>query len=447
MTRKETPAPTAPVVAAPPGSLGALAALGGLSALWSLFLWAELLITRAGGTPFCPLGESGQCTALWDGAFASAVHRLSGVPIAGWGLAWGLAACALPLLALVRAAEGRPQPALVTAIRLTAAGGAAAVLVFLAVSAAAGTLCSGCIGTYLLVAGYAGIALAGWQPLGMPQPSQGAALALGSNALALLLLVYPGLHTPKGAVEAGRQAVARAAARSVGTGDAARDRALENLVSSLDPGLKQTLSDSLELYRRGPAFSLAPPRFVVGPSDAPVRITEFTDILCEHCAQLHESLQELSRLAPAGSFNIEPRQFPLDGECNPAVQRAELPVRCAAARAQICLEGPQAMEYSTALFAKQKTLSVEDVLTIGSRFLPRERLSACMSSPQTQAKLADDVAFAMRYDPEGTPLVVVNGRKATAFPALLYALVLTGGASSHPAFDSLPPPNPDAHIH
>jgi protein-disulfide isomerase len=438
--------PTAPQP--PPGSLGGLVALGALSALWSLFLWAELVRARAGGTPFCPLGEAGQCSALWDGAFASAVHRLSGVPIAGWGLAWGLAAAALPLVALVRAAEGRPLPALVSAIRLTAGIGAVAVFVFLAVSAAAGTLCSGCIATYLLVAGYAGIALAGWQPLGLPDARQGLAIAAGSQALALLLLVYPGLRTPTNATQASRQAVAESGARSTGTGDAARDQKLAEFVASLEPGLKQTLSDALNLYRNGIAFPVGPPRFVVGPAEAPVRITEFTDVLCDHCAQLHESLQELARFAPAGSFNVEPRQFPLDGACNPAVQRSEAPVRCVAAKAQICLEGsPHATEFSGALFAKQKTLTVEDVYAIGARYLARDQLQACVASPQTQAKLFDDINSAMRYELEGTPLVVVNGRKATSFPALLYALVLTRGASSHPVFDTLPAPNPGAHLH
>jgi serine/threonine-protein kinase len=435
--------------APPPGSLGGLVALGALSALWALFLWAELLLARAGGSPFCPLGEAGQCTALWDGAFASLVHRYSGVPIAGWGLAWGLAATALPLFALVRAAEGRALPSLVTAIRLTAGLGAVAVFVFLAVSVAAGTLCGGCIGTYLFVAGYAGIALVGWKPLGLPEPRQGAAVALGAHALALLVLVYPGLRTPREAGEAGREALAKAAAASSpGTSDAARDKALEDFVASLDPSLKQTLSDALGLYERGPAFPAPPPRFVVGPAEAPVRITEFTDVLCDHCAQLHESLQQLARLAPPGSFNVEPRQFPLDGECNPAVQRRELPVRCAAAKAQICMETtPHATEFTGALFAKQKSLGVEDVYAIGSRYVAREALEACVASPQTQARLQDDIAFALRYEPEGTPLVVVNGRKAVAFPAFLYALVLTRGASNHPAFDRLPPANPNAHLH
>jgi hypothetical protein len=68
-------------------------------------------------------------------------------------------------------------------------------------------------------------------------------------------------------------------------------------------------------------------------------------------------------------------------------------------------------------------------------------------SPATQARLSEDIAFAARYRPDGTPLVLVNGRKGTSFGPFLYAMALTGGAAEHPAFASLPPARQDAHIH
>jgi hypothetical protein len=55
--------------------------------------------------------------------------------------------------------------------------------------------------------------------------------------------------------------------------------------------------------------------------------------------------------------------------------------------------------------------------------------------------LQDDVEYAWRYQPEGTPLVVVNGRKATQSGAFLYSMALTGGDAKSPAFERLPPPN------
>jgi serine/threonine-protein kinase len=70
-----------------------------------------------------------------------------------------------------------------------------------------------------------------------------------------------------------------------------------------------------------------------------------------------------------------------------------------------------------------------------------------MASAATAAKLQDDIQLALRYELDGTPLVLVNGRKAVAFPPFLYAMVLTRGALDDPAFASLPPANPNAHLH
>ena len=38
-----------------------------------------------------------------------------------------------------------------------------------------------------------------------------------------------------------------------------------------------------------------------------------------------------------------------------------------------------------------------------------------MASATTEAKLLDDIAWAVEHDIHGTPLVLVNGRKAPAF--------------------------------
>ena len=59
-------------------------------------------------------------------------------------------------------------------------------------------------------------------------------------------------------------------------------------------------------------------------------------------------------------------------------------------------------------------------------------------------KLKSDIELAARYQIDGTPLVLVNGRKATSFPPFLYAMVLTGGRTDHPAFATLPAANPSA---
>jgi serine/threonine-protein kinase len=445
---------TAPARTVPPASAGSLAGLvglGALASLWSLVLWAELWVSRRGGAAVCALGEAADCAALWDGAFATAVHRASGLPLAGWGLAWGLAALALPLVALTRLAEGRPVPALVSACRLVAVAGVAAVVGLLGVSLAAGAVCAGCFVVYVLVAGYAGIALYGWRT-GWPDLPRGAALAALAAGLAALLLLYPGTLTPPRPGEAGRAAVAGAAVPAAdpgpGTGDPQRDALLAEFVESLSAPLRQSLADSLNITASSAVVSMPQPRHLLGPADAPIRITEWSDVLCGHCAALHDTLGELRRRLPAGAFSVEARQFPLDGECNPLVGRREPgSVRCLAAKATLCIPGEKGWTFSGELFASQEGLTAEKVYALAGPYLSRRELDACMASEATRRALAEDIKLARSFHPDGTPIVAVNGRQGTSFGPYLYAIILAAGEVRHPAFAALPPANPNAHIH
>jgi serine/threonine-protein kinase len=443
--------------AAPAGWV-ALAALSAVSALWSLFLWAELVVTRSGGRSFCGFGGRFDCAAVWDGALASAVHRFTGLPLAGWGLAWSVVLLSLSLAGLFRLASGRgPGAPLTTAVRLTAAAGAAVAAVLLVSSLADGVLCAGCIGTYALVGAAAAIAVIGWRDAGWGEPARGGTLAAACAAGSFAILLYPGLHTPKPSGEAGRQAVAAASGAPLESttpaqpqsADPALDRQLRDLIAALDPSGRQTLADSLAIYRASRPVALPASRALVGPSAAPVRITEFTDVLCDHCADLQQTLEQLRRHTPPGSFSVDARHFPLDGRCNPKFESGTGDdVRCVAAAARICAEPlGHEPELAAALFERQHGLTRAKALEIAARFVPRPVLEACIASPATRAKLEQDLAAAEPFDSDGTPIVAVNGRRGTSYGPFLYALILTRGDPDHPAFGSLPPGDPAAHLH
>lgn len=457
-----------------PQTWAALAVLGALSACLSLFLWMELVLLRTGGGSFCA-GSGGRldCASVWNGGFASAVHRLTGLPIAGWGLVWSAAAFLLPITGLLRASQGRPRAAIVSATQWTAAAGAAGIVVMIAASVAAGALCVGCLATDLIVAVYAFLALRGWSRRAFVEPARSLGAAAAVAAGAFLLLLYPGLHTPKSSGQAGRDAISAAgpgagavastspseppvspapsaySLSSAGTGDPRRDKELVNLVTSLDPALKQTLADSLAIYRISRVHDLSPPRALVGSDLARVRITEFTDILCEHCASLQHTLKTIRENVAPGSFSVDARQFPLDGRCNSRLQPAQGDdVRCVAAKIRICAE-PTGKEpaVADALFSKQQGLTRSEALRIAGQLLPAGTLGACLDAPGTAAKLQSDVDAAFQFDSDGTPIVVVNGRQGTSFGPFLFAMVLTGGNPEHPAFEALPAGNPAAHLH
>jgi serine/threonine-protein kinase len=122
-------------------------------------------------------------------------------------------------------------------------------------------------------------------------------------------------------------------------------------------------------------------------------------------------------------------------------RRGNDPVRCLAARAEICMEGhPRTFEYAAALFDHQQSLSPDMIYALAEPYRPRRELERCVGSAETQAHLEEDAREASRHPFEGTPLVLVNGRKASPSGAFLFAMILTRGEPWHPAFAGLPPP-------
>ncbi len=450
------------------GPMVTLALLGGASALWALFLWRELLRARAGATPFCGFGESADCGDLWNAAFASTIHDASGLPVAAWGLVWSTVACLLPLAAAL--SEKRAE-LLRSAVRVTALAGVAGVVVLLGASAAEGKFCTSCALTYVLTFAYAATAALGLRGVATAPWLDGTLAAAGTTLGVYLLLLYPGLQTPKNVAAQGERALA-AAARSAAEDDSGfapigsrdstsasesaappggpRDRQLTELLASLPPQALQHFSSLLHLHRAAPTLREDAPRtLVLGEMGASVRVTEFTDVLCGHCADLHRTMAALASMLPPSAFRLDARHFPLDGRCNPHMSPREgEDTRCLGAKAQICMEGTgQSFHYAAALFERQEGLTPEMVLDLGAAFLDRDTLVACIESPETAAKLAQDVEYAWRHRPHGTPVVLINGRQGYAFGPFLYAMILTGGATEHPAFASLPEPQADVHAH
>lgn len=444
-----------------------LALLGLAVAAWSAFLWKELIDARSGGEAFCGFAEEAECDALWDTPFASAVHRTTGLPVAAWGVVWGVVAFVLPLLVVGsrgRGEGGRKRgasgavPAALSAGRLTAVAGSLGVAVLAVVTAMAELFCFGCAVVYALILAYAFLAFRGRGGVAspaFPHAGRGALTSLGLALASYLLLLWAGLETPRAGAEATREAVAAVEEAEpeirapADTGEA-RAAALEELLTSLDPQVVQAISDALAMYRRAPRVEDGEPRLVLGPDDAAVLVTDFTDPLCPACADLHENLELMRRGLPPGTFRFEPRYFPLDGACNPYLARApEAPgeiegsVRCTAVLAMICLEDhPGYAPFSSAIFKNQERLTVEQVFELAEPILPGPELERCIESAETRAALESDLEAARAHGIRGTPLVLVDHRPAVSFGPFLYALLLAEGDPDHPVFEALPPPSP-----
>ncbi|MCC7070102.1 MAG: hypothetical protein IT383_02200 [Deltaproteobacteria bacterium] len=461
----------------------ALVALAAASALWALFLWGQLMLIRSGGAAFCAAEGAVDCASVWDSPLASAVHSMTRVPVAGWGLMWGLMAFAVSLAALGDPDRGVAR-GLVTSLRLIGIAGAASVVGLLGASIADGHICTGCIGTYLVVGAWSALAFVGTKGLGFAEPQRGVMVTGAALVASYLVLLYPGMHTPRSMTSLGKEALAKVGSGKAdptpaadphaghdhgpnvdhdaapgpvgtrplgpspfdgpGTGNPENDQALEALMSDLPPEARQLMSDFLlEFENAKPAAQVPQGRVVLGDPASGVRVVDWTDPLCPHCADLHAALDELRRITPGG-FATEPHLFPLDGLCNGEVQRKSEggPVRCLASKALVCLEGdPDKFALGQkVLFENQAGLTPERVFEVLKPFTDRKKLDACIASPDTQAKLDLDIAAGKANRLEGTPLVLLNGREVKPWPPLIYALALTGGKTKHSAFKVLPPP-------
>ena len=420
-----------------------------LSAGYALYLWGQLSVADSGGPVTCPFDSEGDCADVWRSGFALTVERTTGLPVAAHGVLWSLVAFVLPALtAAARARGGRGDVPWAAAL-VAAAAGVAVVIALAVAQLVDGRFCGSCGIAYAITLTYAAVCLFStaripWGLLGRGGALAGAAAVLGFAGLALAAPERPG---PAAADAHAGHAHADAHAPPVDPGQpppeiAAGADGLQRFLANLSPASAASLARELAAYRARPAGELRTPRALIGSPMAPVRITDYADFLCSHCAALHTTLAQIRQIVPEGTIAIESHYFPLDGQCNPKISRASKEgVSCVAARALICLEGdPGAFQLAGELYTRQRVLTVEQIYQLAEPLRSRAALEKCVASAETEAKLKEDIEAATRHGIQGTPLVLVNGREASPRAATLLALVLARGDASHPAFASLPKP-------
>ena len=107
------------------------------------------------------------------------------------------------------------------------------------------------------------------------------------------------------------------------------------------------------------------------------------------------------------------RHFPLDDACNPRVKRKIHPGACELARAGICAEAQgRSAEMDDALYRSQGrgARAVDIALEVG---LDMDQFRRCLSSRETQMRLDDDIARAVRDGITALPAYVADGRVYT----------------------------------
>jgi len=412
--------------------LGAASLSMSALAVWQ---WLELIKVRQGGSAVCAVSEAVNCEKVWETAFAHGVQAKLGLPIAAFGLVWGLGALLWAAsLGFNKTQEWRRFCTWGT--QVWALAGALSCLVFAYVSWQAASVCLSCLATFVLVLVYAFFAFSLLPRVAFsPKPFFWALL------LCLALVAFFGaLLQPFGKKTA-------LPAGFVPGGGASFPGSLKQFLEELSPKEREAVARARKAFLAAPSLPAAAPTVGRSPREAPVVLLEFTDIQCPHCMRAEMLLKQLLHKVPAGSLAVEPRYFPLEPGCNSVLRKPEEPppaepfasARCAAALAQICLEG-------TAEFAKLRGELFQAAGRLHTRaellaFLrgktPSVRLEACMELPQTLERLQADIALAVDYQIPGTPAFVLNGKPVGFVPSFWVAMALAKGNAGDLAFEVL----------
>lgn len=158
-------------------------------------------------------------------------------------------------------------------------------------------------------------------------------------------------------------------------------------------------------------------------SDAPLRISIFSDFQCLFCKILSKQLEKLAS-SYEGKINIQYMFFPLDSQCNDRVGSAKHPFACLAAKLSYCARDNFAAIHDE-IYAHQEKLS-EDWLLHQAKAL---NVEACYQSEETNARIKALVDKGTTFSIEAAPFMLVNGRAITglipikALRALLDAML------------------------
>jgi protein-disulfide isomerase len=349
----------------------------------------QLRFGQVAGTSLCNISETFNCAAV----AASRFSELMGVPMALWGASANLVL--LLLLAYYPFTDENDKP--VARLNLLLISGFIALMsiVMGAISAfALSRYCPFCIVTYVLsFVTFASL----WLAL-RRKKSASALLAKSSFAF--------GGFVP---------ALSLSAVAFVGSFIANDQMKKSYGFSDIAPFIQERIQE----WQSEPSVridTVQPLVLGAAPDKAKMTIVEFADYRCIHCKHAAPPLKAFVAAHP--DVRLEFQAWPLDGECNTAISRAN-GASCLLARAVQCAEnlGGAGWAAHNFIFENQDRFpSVESVRAFlpsiaSATSVPASEFQACAESTETKTAIEKQAAVGTALNLTGTPTIYVNGRK------------------------------------
>jgi protein-disulfide isomerase len=148
---------------------------------------------------------------------------------------------------------------------------------------------------------------------------------------------------------------------------------------------------------------------VIGPSNAPLTLIEFSDFQCPYCIKAVPQLHALLKAYPT-QVKLIFKEYPLEIHSQAAF---------AALAAEAANKQGKFWPMHDALFSHRQDLSRQSVLAIAQGIgLEMKRFEADLNSPETKQRVVRDIQDGDRAGVEGTPTLFINGQRYNGAIAL-----------------------------
>lgn len=181
--------------------------------------------------------------------------------------------------------------------------------------------------------------------------------------------------------------------------------------------MNEIMQLQLEQWQNTPAKNFTPINAITmnpNPS-AKIKVVEFADYLCGHCAHAYPIIHEFMELHSDVEFSFQ--AWPLDGACNKAIPNAE-GTRCLLARLAQCADRQgQAWKTQEWIFENQRQLLSQDQVKnklkekASDLNLDYDKLFTCAESSEIRDIIRDQANVGTSLDISGTPSLFINGKK------------------------------------
>ena len=172
----------------------------------------------------------------------------------------------------------------------------------------------------------------------------------------------------------------------------------------------------VSMYQKAPAVFLPEKAYEghvkgEGAKNAIITILNFSDFQCPYCKKAAINFKTFY-IKNKKDIHFVYRHYPLDPSCNPTIKDGMF-LSCKIAAAAECA-GQQGKFYEMhdRAFDMQKNMSSSKLKELSEDMnLNMAEYEACITNPETQKKIQQDISFAELANIQATPTFIINGKK------------------------------------